>query len=263
MAELTKGLLMGRIDLGKDYFSLIIEAPPIVEDLVPGQFVQIRCGDGLDPLLRRPLSIHRYHRGLGLIELLIREKGKGTTWLRKQRAGVYLDILGPLGRGFTLTEGDFLLVGGGIGVAPLLPLGEDLYSRGQKGITLLGGNSAGDLLKLPSFQEISQRVQVSTVDGSAGRQGFVTELLERELKAGFQGYIYTCGPLPMLGAVAQLATAYGIKGEASLEAPMACGIGVCLGCVSPIKNGTETTFAHVCKDGPVFPLEVVDYHDEN
>ena len=260
MANLEQGLLLKNSRLGDKYFSLLVLAPKLALTAKPGQFVQIKCGASLDPYLRRPISIHHLNKQEGLIEFLIEKKGKGTLWLSNRSAGEMLDLLGPLGKGFTLKNATSLLVGGGIGVAPLLALGEALKERENPPLTLLGANSGQEILKLTDFLAVSQRVQIATVDGSLGKQGFVTDLLIRELDSGFKGYLYTCGPEPMLEAVAKIALEYGIPGEASLEARMACGFGVCLGCTCNQKKEDET-YIHVCVDGPVLPLEVLIDHD--
>ncbi|HHW07931.1 MAG TPA: dihydroorotate dehydrogenase electron transfer subunit [Clostridia bacterium] len=261
MAAVVQGRLMEKESLGQKYFWLKVLAPEIAGQAQPGQFVQVRCGDTLDPFLRRPLSLHRFHRREGTVEFLVQRKGKGTAWLAHREPGQVLDLLGPLGRGFTLHRKQrALLVGGGIGVAPLLALAEALARSGSPPVTLLGANSSRDLLKVEEFRRYSAAVAVSTLDGSAGRAGLVTELLEEELRNGFQGFIYTCGPMGMMQKVAELARHFGAEGEASLEANMACGIGVCLGCTCEIRGEQGPTYAHVCTDGPVFPLEaVIDY----
>lgn len=263
MAELVKGLLLENEAIGEDYFRLEVSAPSLARQAQPGQFVQLKCGETLDPLLRRPISIHRYEQERGIVEFLVRRKGQGTVWLGNRRPGEMLDLIGPLGRGFSLVKGKALLVGGGIGVAPLLSLAETLHKGGASPVTLLGAGSARDLLRVAEFERASQVVKISTLDGSAGRQGLVTALLQEELEQGFDGFIYTCGPEPMLEAVAALAGQYGLKGEASLEANMACGIGVCLGCTCRIYGKQGETYAHVCTDGPVFPLEVVKGYVRN
>ncbi len=261
MANLEEALLLKNFKHSEKYFSLLVLAPKLVSMAGPGQFVQIKCDDKFDPFLRRPISIHHLNQQEGLIEFLIEKKGKGTAWLSGRNAGDRLDLLGPLGKGFTLKNVPALLVGGGIGVAPLLALGVALKEKGNAPTTLLGANSHQEILKLTDFLAVSQRVQIATVDGSMGKQGLVTDLLIRELESGFTGYIYTCGPEPMLRAVADIASKYSVSGEASLEANMACGFGVCLGCTCNHKKADET-YIHVCVDGPVLPLEVLVSNDD-
>lgn len=258
MAKLVQGQLIQKVTYEEKYSWLKVSAPEIAMHAEPGQFVQIRCGDTLDPFLRRPISIHRFNRKEGTVEFLVQRKGKGTIWLGNQEPGQYLDILGPLGNGFTVHHDQrTLLVGGGIGVAPLLALAEALKAQENSPLIFLGANSSQDLLKVEDFQSCSAELQVSTMDGSLGTAGVVTELLEEKLSSGFKGFIYTCGPMGMMKKVAELAGRYGVSGEASLEANMACGIGVCLGCTCEIHGATGKKYAHVCTDGPVFPLEAV------
>lgn len=258
MVKLVQGQLMQKENLGEKYFWLKVSAPEIASEAEPGQFVQIRCGDTLDPFLRRPLSIHRFSREEGTVEFLVQRKGKGTAWLGNQEPGQPLDILGPLGNGFSVHQHQkALLVGGGIGVAPLMALAEALKAQGNPPLIFLGASSRQDLLKVEDFESSSEELAVSTMDGSLGTAGVVTELLEEKLSNGFKGFIYTCGPMGMMKKVAELARQYGVSGEASLEAHMACGIGVCLGCTCEINGATGKQYAHVCTDGPVFPLEAV------
>lgn len=258
MTALVQGRLVEKEALGQKYFWLKVLAPEIARQAEPGQFVQVKCGETLDPFLRRPLSIHRFHREEGTVEFLVQRKGKGTTWLGQREPGQSLDLLGPLGKGFTVKPGQkALLVGGGIGVAPLLALAEALARLGSPPVVLLGANSRQDLLKVEDFRSCSQEVAVSTLDGSQGATGVVTDLLEERLRLGFRGFIYTCGPLAMMQRVAGMARRYGVRGEASLEASMACGLGVCLGCTCTVKGEKGPVYAHVCTDGPVFPLEAV------
>jgi len=258
MAALVQARLVEKETLGSKYFRLKVEAPDMAREAHPGQFVQIRCGETLDPFLRRPLSIHRFHREEGTVEFLVQRKGKGTGWLGRREPGQCLDLLGPLGKGFTLKQDqETLLVGGGIGVAPLLALAEALAQLGRPPEVLIGANSREDLLKVEDFRALSREVAVSTLDGSLGAQGLVTDLLEEKLRRGFRGFIYTCGPLGMMQKVAWLAHRYGVTGEASLEANMACGLGVCLGCTCAVRGEQGPVYAHVCTDGPVFPLEAV------
>lgn len=257
MTNLDEGILLKNEKFSEKYFCLTVMAPHITEKAKPGQFVQIKCGGSFDPYLRRSISVHRLDKKAGVVEFLIEKKGKGTSWLSRRKTGDKLDLLGPLGKEFNLQKGEILLVGGGIGVAPLLALGESLRESGNKPITLLGASTGKDILKLKDFIDVSQRVQIATIDGSMGKQGLVTDLLTRELENCFKGFIYTCGPELMINEVAKIAGSYALKGEASLEANMACGFGVCLGCTCGVKKENGKGYMHVCTDGPVFPLEVL------
>jgi len=238
-------------------------------EMLPGQFVEIRVDYSPTTFLRRPISINLVDRSTNELWLLVHVVGAGTRALACLKQGERLNVVLPLGNGFTLpgqsdvesnsgSSADaarYLLVGGGVGTAPLLYLGQELAARGFRPTFLLGGRSAGDLLQLEDFSAFGD-VFVTTEDGSMGEQGFVTqhslwsEASATEIRPLFDR-IYTCGPKPMMVAVARLAREHGIACEASLENLMACGLGACLCCVE------DTTEGHVCvcSEGPVFNIE--------
>lgn len=217
-------------------------------DMLPGQFVEIRIDGSSTTFLRRPISINFVDRSLNELWLLVAEVGGGTRWLSTLQPGSILNCLLPLGNGFTMpqqTADKVLLVGGGVGVAPLLYMGAEMQRQGCEPTFLLGARSAGDLLMLDSFERYG-RVYVTTEDGSEGEKGFVTNhsLLQKEQFTR----IATCGPTPMMKAVAAYARQVGVECEASLENLMACGLGACLCCVEKTTEGNLC----VCKEGPVF-----------
>lgn len=217
-------------------------------DMLPGQFVEIRIDGSSTTFLRRPISINFVDRSLNELWLLVAEVGDGTRWLSTLQPGSILNCLLPLGNGFTMpqqTADKVLLVGGGVGVAPLLYMGAEMQRQGCEPTFLLGARSAGDLLMLDSFERYG-RVYVTTEDGSEGEKGFVTNhsLLQKEQFTR----IATCGPTPMMKAVAAYARQVGVECEASLENLMACGLGACLCCVEKTTEGNLC----VCKEGPVF-----------
>lgn len=219
-------------------------------EVQPGQFVQVRV-DGADhTFLRRPISVNYVDRKTNELWLLVHVVGEGTRRLSELVAGNKLNCVFPLGRGFSIPEGSgkrLLLVGGGVGTAPLLYLGDLLRQVGHEPTFLLGGRRAEDLLQLDRFAQFG-RVLTTTEDGSAGCKGFVTDhpVWQEER---FDG-ISTCGPKPMMVAVAKAAQAAGIPCEASLENMMACGLGACLCCVEKTKRGNVC----VCTEGPVFNI---------
>lgn len=230
----------------------------------PGQFVMLRVGDRLDPLLRRPFSVHRLlaerGRPVGL-ELLYRVVGRGTAILAGCRQGDRLDLLGPLGRGFSLPEGlrRAWVVGGGIGVAPLLMLAEaivDRIGRPEDCHVFLGARAEEELLCREDFRALGVRLTLTTDDGSAGDQCLVTHPVEAALVDGAPEMLYACGPVGMLACVAGIARRRGIPCQVSLEAHMACGLGACLGCAVPAR-GEAGGFLHACMDGPVFDIEQI------
>ena len=223
-------------------------------DMRPGQFVQVKaCGEG-SPLLRRPVSINFVDRTKNELWLLVHNVGRGTALICSAAAGSSVNVLLPLGNGFTLDEGGgpgrrLLLVGGGVGTAPLLYYGMRLRELGCEPTFLLGGKSAKDILQLDEFRKYG-RVFLTTEDGSAGERGFVTQhsLLAEETF----DRIATCGPKPMMVAVARYAAKAGTECEASLENLMACGLGACLCCVERNSSGHNVC---VCKEGPVFNIK--------
>ena len=219
--------------------------------MLPGQFAEIRVDGSPTTFLRRPISINYVDKSRDEVWFLIQLVGDGTKRLGEAKKGDIINVVLPLGNGFSMpaeASDKLLLVGGGVGTAPLLYLGEQLVLNGCKPTFLLGARSDKDLLQLEQFAQFGE-VYVTTEDGSLGERGYVTQhsLLE---KSRFD-HIYCCGPGPMMMAVARYAKAQGIPCEVSLENKMACGVGACLCCVE------KTTEGHVCvcKEGPVFNIE--------
>jgi dihydroorotate dehydrogenase electron transfer subunit len=240
--------------LSNEYYKLILESPEIAAYSLPGQFLEIKVSDGIDPFLRRPFSVHRSTESN--IEILYEVVGKGSRMLSQKKPGEYLDIIGPLGRGFTFREPKTenrvpILIAGGMGVAPVFFLAEKLVARHWKTpLILIGAKTKGHILCVKDFKKLGCTVKVATDDGSEGFKGRVTDLLK--VLVSTMDYrlwtIFACGPKPMLQALTHIAGHYALPAQISLEAHMACGVGACLGCV--IK--TPTGYQRVCKDGPVF-----------
>ena len=230
-------------------------------ELLPGQFVEVRVDGSSSTFLRRPISINFVDHETNELWLMVAMVGDGTRKLGELKPGDQLNCVLPLGNGFTLPSDrnaghaeipqnaghKMLLVGGGVGVAPLLYLGEELQKQGCEVTFLLGGRSEKDLLELDLFNKYG-RVRITTEDGTLGEKGFVTN--HSVLNESFDK-IYTCGPTPMMKAVARYAKEKGIDCEASLENMMACGLGACLCCVEKTTEGNLC----VCKDGPVFDVQ--------
>lgn len=217
-------------------------------EMLPGQFVEVRIDNSPSTMLRRPISIHYVDRDANELWLLVALVGDGTRRLGSLSAGDTLNCVLPLGNGFTMAnrpDERILLVGGGVGVAPLLYFGERLKAVGAVPTFLLGARSASDLLMLDRFQAIGN-VAVTTEDGSMGEKGFVTN--HSLLQQATFDRISTCGPKPMMVAVARYAAQANIPCEASLENLMACGLGACLCCVEKTVDGNLC----VCTEGPVF-----------
>ena len=219
-------------------------------EMLPGQFVEIRVDGSPSTFLRRPISINFVDRDQNELWLLVAAVGDGTRRLAQLQPGDTLNCLLPLGNGFTMPvskDEKILLVGGGVGVAPLLYMGAEMARQGIKPTFLLGARTSADLLMLDEYERYG-RVYVTTEDGSQGEKGFVTNhsLLQKEQFSR----IATCGPTPMMKAVAAYARKAEVECEVSLENLMACGLGACLCCVEKTTEGNLC----VCKDGPVFNI---------
>jgi len=237
---------------------LRLRAPAVADAARPGQFVHIRCAPPgqWDPLLRRPLSLHRIDRRRGEIELLFRVVGRGTAFLAGLAAGEEVDLIGPLGRGFptNLAPGETaVLVAGGIGVAPLVALAEELAEKRVPAVAVVGARTAAGLVAVDTLGKAASEVLTATDDGSAGHRGFVTEVLAGLLDRMPRPVVYACGPEPMLRRVQAMLGDGGRprRGYLSLETRMACGVGACLGCAVR-QAGPGTGYYHACHDGPVF-----------
>ena len=236
--------------LHSHYALLKLTASNLLPEMHPGQFAELRVDDSPSTFLRRPISINYVDRNKNEVWFLIQLVGNGTKRLGEAKIGDVINVIFPLGNGFTMPQmpsDKLLLIGGGVGAAPMLYLGQQLAQSGSKPTFLLGARSKHDLLQLDQFQLYGE-VYTTTEDGSYGEQGYVTQhsLLS---KKNFE-YIYTCGPKPMMMSVAKYAKNMGIECEVSLENTMACGIGACLCCV---ENTTEGHLC-VCKEGPVFNI---------
>ena len=221
----------------------------------PGQFVHIRCGEGL--LLRRPISVCSCMEDEpdDLLSIVFEVRGEGTRWLAGRELGDSLDVLGLAGNGFDLKpEGRYLLVGGGIGIPPMLGCAQ--YTGGRA-TAILGGRSRDKIILEEFFREDCAKVLCATDDGSLGYHGFVDALVRRELSEdrGYDG-VLACGPKPMLRNVARVAEEFGIPCQVSMEERMGCGVGACLVCACDMADGSRK---HVCKDGPVFDSREVDW----
>jgi dihydroorotate dehydrogenase electron transfer subunit len=237
-------------EIAADIYELTVKGELVGQISAPGQFVHIRVSNGWDPLLRRPISISSFDKKQKSMTMIYRKEGRGTTMLAELGPGKQLDILGPLGNGFPVDEvsrGETaLLVGGGIGVPPLYELSNQLVEKGVKVIHVLGFQTETAVFYEKEFLENGE-TYVTTVDGSYGRKGFVTDVM-KDLRFDC---IYTCGPTPMLKAIEQ---SYSDKKMfLSLEERMGCGIGACFACVCKSKEDpTGVAYKKVCSDGPVF-----------
>ncbi|MCE2616535.1 MAG: dihydroorotate dehydrogenase electron transfer subunit [Phocaeicola sp.] len=220
--------------------------------MLPGQFAELRVDNSPTTFLRRPISIHYVDRKKNEIWFLIQLVGDGTKKLATLKPGDSLNVILPLGNGFTILpnvkEEVPLLVGGGVGIAPLLMLGQEIVCQGGKPTFLLGARTLKDLFEMEQFMSLGE-LYITTEDGSYGEKGFATQ--HTILKQKRFSMIYSCGPRPMMVAVARYAKENGIECEVSLENKMACGLGACLCCVEDTNEGNVC----VCKDGPVFNIK--------
>jgi dihydroorotate dehydrogenase electron transfer subunit len=250
------------IRLTESIYQITFSHSAIADIARPGQFLMVKTGPGRDPLLRRPFSIHNVTPD-GKLHILIRVVGKGTELLSRLRQGDRVQVLGPLGNCFDLAGIDqsadlVALAGGGMGVAPLLFLANKLAAKNLTGKTkiILGARNKDELLCLLAFKELGFTVNCITDDGSSGEQGFITELLLKNLEGANKAHIFCCGPTPMLKAVASLCERKSVACQVSMETFMACGISACLGCAVP-SNEEGRKYVHVCKDGPVFNIREI------
>ena len=246
--------------------------PETKVEAFPGQFIHLRLTETTDPLLRRPFSVHYIDPKDNSLWILFEELGKGTALMSQLSPGNMVEFLGPLGNGFKLGEKDqdIAIVAGGIGVAPLYFLASVLQQKNINSTFLFGVKTRSEVPDLDHFRQIGVEPVLYTEDGSLGKKGKVTKGLrelfnhrEEQNKMNPDG-ILACGPLKMLSAVVEEANLENIPVQVSLEAPMACGVGACLGCVCRIKTGEDANsseYRRVCKEGPVFPGEMVVFED--
>lgn len=245
------------------YVSLTLAADRIAAAAVPGQFVEVAVGAPAT-LLRRPLSLAAITRGgsVGTIEVVFEPHGPGTAWLATLDVRDQVDVLGPLGTGFPVPKRAVpsLLVGGGYGAAPLYALADELVRAGMRVDMIIGAATSERLLGSIEAKRAASTVRVTTEDGSAGVRGRVTDVLEQALEECGSAVVYACGPNAMLAAVSGIAVARGVPVRVALEERMACGIGVCMTCVVPVREREGgTAMLRSCVEGPVFDGGRVDW----
>lgn len=262
MAVNIKAKLLKKEEIAKGIFKFSVEADEIIKTAKPGNFIEIRVNDDIEPFLRRPISIYNMDRKNGILEFIFQEKGKGTKILSNKREGELIDIIGPLGFGsFKYSNFENLaIIGGGIGIFPLYELAKCAKMENKNVNTYLGFRNKELVVLEDEFKNVSNTLTITTDDGSYAQKGFAIDFLKKDIEEGKVDSIYACGPLPMLRAVRQLAIEKNIPCQISLEEKMACGLGVCLGCavkkaISP-KDAPE--YWHVCKAGPVFQAKDVE-----
>jgi dihydroorotate dehydrogenase electron transfer subunit len=265
-------IILSNLEIAPGYWRMRILAPGFAAVVQPGQFVMLRPELALPTMLRRPFGIFRTGclpaECAGLppreyLEILYKVVGQGTRIMSDLHAGDRVEVLGPLGQGFAISDNDCakLMVGGGVGLVPLFLLAEQLIRRGHHVRLLMGGRTRDDILAVTEFERLGVETYVSTDDGSLGEEGLVTRVLERKLDKYPCAEVYACGPMPMLAAVEQICTSRQVPLQVSLEAHMACGVGACLGCVVKGAGHSEErpNYLCTCKEGPVFDAARLDW----
>lgn len=246
-----RAVIVSQKCIGTDIYDMVLSFPRGAKEAKPGQFIAMYCEDGTK-LLPRPISICGIDAEKGTLRVVYRIAGEGTRLFSEMREGDSLEVLGPLGNGFTMKEEKAIIVGGGIGIPPMLELAKQLSC--EKTVVL----GYRDELFLKDEFESYADVAVATEDGSFGTKGTVIDAIK---EAGVDGkVIYACGPMPMLKALAEYAEAHDMEAQISLEERMACGIGACLGCICKTKkkdHHTNVNNQRICKDGPVFDAKEV------
>ena len=245
---LTRAKILENVEVGPNLFRLTFEAEEIAETAKAGQFVMVKTATEAsdDPILRRPFSIHRVDGKR--VFILYKVVGRGTKILTKQQKEI--DLVGPLGNGFTIPEeGSLAIVGGGLGIAPLLFVAQQAIRQGREEeeiLVLIGARTSAEFPVVDDFRKRGLKVRTATDDGSAGHHGLVTELMDME----GEWTVLTCGPAPMMRAVSKRCEEKNWECQVSLETTMACGMGACLGCA--VQGNAKLEYKHVCIDGPVF-----------
>ena len=243
--------VLENVPIADGIYRMVLHAQLLAIEAQPGQFVMVMKPDDQATFLRRPFGIADADPAAGTITIIYRLVGRGTRAFTKMKQGELLSVEGPIGHGFTLREGRQLLVGGGLGIAPLIFLAKSLP---EKPLFLIGGRNEKEIFWKDLLAPLAEKIYVTTDDGSFGTKGFTTTLLPDVLKKEQPAGVVTCGPTIMMKGIAEIVKASGLPCEVSLEKRMACGIGVCLGCTFETTAGTRKK---VCVDGPVFPAEEV------
>lgn len=267
MPIVHKGTVVENKKVGS-YFVLTATAAEIPNEFKPGNFVAVAIGDERSSLiLRRAFSIYQVSdRGVygGTIDIVVSPHGPGTDYLANLKRNDTINLVGPLGKPFSLPKDPVpcVLVGGGYGAAPLFTLAEALTARGCRVDFVLGASTQEKLFGMLEARRISTSLSVTTNDGTAGQMGLVTDVLPDAIKKSNAAVVYACGPMKMLQAVAEVAALHGIVSQTSVEESMACGIGVCMTCVLPIIGDDGVTrMLRSCVDGPAFRGDKVRWQD--
>ena len=258
-----KAKLIKKEELTKDIFKFSVQAKEITDIAKPGNFIEIKVNDQVEPFLRRPISIYNIDKENGVLEFIFQVKGKGTMILAKREEGQDVDIIGPLGNGVFKFENyqNIAVIGGGIGVFPLYELSKRAKETGKNVNVYLGFRDKDFVVLEDKFQKVCNNLIIATDNGSYGKQGLAINFLKEDADKQRPDCIFACGPVPMLRAVKEFAIQNNIDCQVSLEEKMGCGIGVCVGCsVKTAKSPKDAPeYYGVCKVGPVFDAKEVEF----
>jgi len=255
LSRLFRASIKENSSLTENHYLLTIHPLKKIVKPKPGQFFMLSINSRTDPLLRRPFSLFRWLGGD--LQLIYRIVGKATMILKDKKPGAILDVIGPLGNGFPMINGEekAILIGGGLGVVPLFALAEKI--KDKRPVFFLGAKTKKELLCIAELRSIGIKPIIATDDGSLGQKGVITDVVKGFLTCHSslvaRHCLYACGPKPMLRELSSISVKYGLRGYIALEENMACGIGACLSCVVNTKDG----YKRVCKEGPVFPIEEI------
>lgn len=260
----TNGIVIKNARIRSSYFLLGIDCPPIADQIKPGQFMMLKVSDNHSPFLRRPFSLYQTFpthsedkKNRGRLFILYKKVGKGTQKMTTFKKGQRINLIGPLGKGFTppplSSPARCILIGGGVGIVSLYPLAQVL--RDRRLVVFIGGKTREDLLCLEEFKRFTSDILIATEDGSLGFKGTVVDLFASQKKLlKNEAYVYSSGPIGMLKALARNINFKNTPCQVSLETRMGCGFGACWGCVAK-TNHPKTPYQRICKEGPVFNLE--------
>lgn len=268
MTHIEQAEVLGHKRYGEHYHSLTVVAPAIAAETRPGQFVNVKCGEGRAHILRRPFSVSRVHKRGGwasTIEIVFDVDGPGTSYLAGLHPHDTLDLIGPLGRGFNLPKrpANCLLIGGGIGAAPLFVLADALNEQGHQVDVIFGARDASLLLSPMDARRVSSSCRFTTEDGSTGDRGRVTDVMGEVMDDCGTQVVYACGPHPMLEAISKVCVQRKIPVQVAVEELMACGYGVCMTCVMPLRRpGGKVSYVRSCTEGPILDGAIVAWNGD-
>lgn len=262
MAKQVLCELIKKEEIIKGIFKFSVKAKDIADISRPGNFIEIRVSNQTEPFLRRPISIYNLDKENGILEFIFQVKGKGTELLARKEIGDKIDIIGPLGYGtFKIDKyNKIAVIGGGIGIFPLYELAKEAKNQKKEVGCYLGFRNKDFVMLEKEFDELTNKLVITTDDGTYANKGFVINYLIEDMEKEHYDCIYACGPLPMLKAIQKYANENNIECQISLEEKMGCGLGVCLGCAVKTAKSTKEApeYFHVCKGGPVFNARDVE-----